>query len=263
MRSLAFWISLFLAVFIIVSHADPDLPTLDSRSPHRNGTHRDKGTKKTCKKFARLTRLSEFAKNQTRIDEFVAKGRLKDGDVERLKAKGADADNKLRQIKNDNATLAAECTVFAADRKVRRQCFRMRRLTRLASMHDNQTAIEEFATRRGLSQEKITSLQVKVAEAPEKLAELQANSTLVDLCAQRQAEREKRKKEREQQNGGQGAGRTGTQSSCPTLTPDAGGSTANPQAAPVESTGGADSLVLRTLSYTLLPCLATALAFLV
>jgi hypothetical protein len=279
MRSLVFLISLFLTVFMILSHAYPQALTLDPRTIDRNGTARGNGTSRhhgnkkanrTCRKFSRLTRISELANNQTRIDALVAQGRIKEDDVDRLRAKGEKAAEKLQEIRDQNATLAAECAVFAADRKVGRQCKRMRRLKKLSTMHDNQTAIEDFAKRRGLSEEKITTLQVKIAEAPEKLAKLQANSTLVDLCARRKQEKEGNDDGKGQigQEGGSGTADAGAGklASCsaptsPSLTPSAPSGTPS-DAAPLASTGGADALVLRTLSYVLLPCLASALVVL-
>lgn len=115
----------------------------------------------------KLTVLSEIAASQTKLDIWVAEGKLNSARVEAFKAKAANATAEL-QIMQSNTTLASECMVVDAERKSINQCKQMEKLTKLAVLAvlaGNDTALAAFEQKKGLNQTGIEKLKAEVAEA--------------------------------------------------------------------------------------------------
>jgi hypothetical protein len=102
-----------------------------------------------------------------------------------------------------NSTLVGECAVVNAHKKDVKTCKEMAKLTKLAALKGNTTAMDAWVARRekmmekmggmkgngtmGADSEKMMArLQEIIGNASTKLAELQGNSTLKDMCAQLQ-----------------------------------------------------------------------------
>ena len=185
MRSISFLLA-FLFAFATTSYAYPSFEY--TLSPRQNGNDTsaspDRALKKNCRKIRKLTSLTALASNQTKIDELVAQGRLTADGVTQLQAHAANATTILQTLQS-NSTLVAQCDIINAQRKDAKQCNQIQRLTSLAELAGNQTALDEIAARFGMNE---TRLEEKVTQAATKLQELETNTTLTDFCAQRKAE---------------------------------------------------------------------------
>lgn len=145
-----------------------------------------------CKKLRKLNALSQMAANQTKLDVWVAEGKLDTAEVDAIKAKAANATAELQTMKF-NTTLVSECAVVGAERKSVNQCKQMKTLTKLAALAGNEeTAMTAFEQKKGLNETSIKKLRAKVAEAQTKLINMQSNTTLRDFCTQR-AQQQKQK----------------------------------------------------------------------
>ncbi|KAJ4323306.1 hypothetical protein N0V94_001922 [Neodidymelliopsis sp. IMI 364377] len=187
MRSLSLLLAIFFA-FATSSYAWPSdgFPTLEPRKHgdgNTNGTER--GLEKSCKKLRKLEVLSNLAANQTKLDDWVSKGKLDTAEVDAIKAKAANATAELQTMQS-NTTLVGECAVVNAERKSVGQCKQMKKLAKLAALAGNETAMTAFETKKGLNETGIEKLKTWIAEASTKLQEMQSNTTLTDFCAQRQ-----------------------------------------------------------------------------
>lgn len=192
MHSFSILLTLLFA-FAATSYAWPsiDFPTLEPRKQHGNGTNSnnpERVLEKSCAKMRKLTVLSEIANNQTKLDEWVAKGKLDTAEVDTLKAKAANATTELQTMQS-NTTLVGECAVVDAERKSVSECQQMKKLTKLAALAGNETAMAAFEQKKNLNETGIENLKVKITEAETKLKELQSNTTLTDFCAQRQQQK--------------------------------------------------------------------------
>lgn len=189
MRSFSFLIALLFA-FVATSYAFPDFRLEARKGGNKNGTSNGNGNSvnKACKKMAKLTKLTELANNQTKLDAMVSKGKLNDTEVAEIKTKAQDASTQLQSMQA-NTTLVSECLVVDAHKKVVGQCKKMAKLTKLAAMKDNQTAIDAFAAKKNITGEKLTKLQDKIANATTKLQEMSGNTTLTDLCSKEQQQK--------------------------------------------------------------------------
>ncbi|KAF2175701.1 hypothetical protein K469DRAFT_723892 [Zopfia rhizophila CBS 207.26] len=231
MRSLNLIIALLFA-FITSSYAWPDsFHLLEARKGGNRGNSTNNSVNRACHKMAKLTHLTELAANQTKLDTMVAKGKINATEVEEIKANAANATAEL-QAMQANSTLVQECAVVEAHREVVSECRRMRKLNRLASLANNQTAMEAFMEKKGLNDTQMAKLQERIANATTKLQEMQANTTLTDLCAQQKA------------NGDGGD------------TADSAAASATGSAQPAQSTGGAMGLTIRSMPYVFVPLLA-------
>ncbi|KAF2249197.1 hypothetical protein BU26DRAFT_505266 [Trematosphaeria pertusa] len=229
MRSISFVITLLFA-FIATSYAWPELHILEARKGGKNGTTNGNSVNKACRKMAKLEKLTALAANQTKLDAMVAKGKLNQTEVDAIKAKAANVTSEL-QTMQANTTLVSTCLVVDAHQKVVGECKQMNKLTKLAALANNQTAMDAFMQKKNITD--MTKLQAKIANATTKLKTLQSNTTLTNLCTQLDQQK--------------GAASDGTA---------AASGTAGSAAASTGSSSGASELTLQTMSYILLPALA-------
>ncbi|KAH7355788.1 hypothetical protein BKA66DRAFT_270058 [Pyrenochaeta sp. MPI-SDFR-AT-0127] len=196
MRSFNFVLTLLFA-FLATSYAWPttDFAVLEVRRNRGGNDTNSNGnpTKKACRQLAKLTKLTELAANQTKLDELVAKGKMNATDVEELKTEAADATTRLQTL-SANTTLTSECAVINAEKETVGQCKQMNKLQKLADLAGNQTAMDAFVQRKGLNETNVEKLQEKIQQAETKLQEMQSNTTLTDFCTQR-------KQQKDQENG--------------------------------------------------------------
>ncbi|KZM26456.1 hypothetical protein ST47_g2261 [Ascochyta rabiei] len=229
MRSLSFLLALLFAC-AATSYAWPSVnfPPLEPRrhgnDTESNGTER--ALKKSCRKIRNLAVLSGLASNQTKLDAWVAEGRLNTAEVDAIKAKAANATTELQSLQT-NTTLVGECTVVNAERESVKQCKQMMKLAKLASLAGNDTATAAFEQKKGLNETGIENLKAKIAEASTKLQEMQSNTTLTSFCTQRQ-----------QQNG------------------DASDADDTTAGSVQQASGGAAGLTAQTITYILASALA-------
>lgn len=191
MHSFSILLALLFA-FVTTSYAWPgvDYPGLEPRK-HGNGTKSndpERALDKSCNKMRKLTMLSDLANNQTKLDAWVAAGKLDTTKVDALKAKAANATMELQTMQS-NTTLVGECAVVDANLKTVSQCKQMKALTKLAALAGNDTAMTAFEQKKGLNETGIEKLKAKIAEASTKLQAMQSNTTLTDFCTQRQQQK--------------------------------------------------------------------------
>ena len=197
MRSFSFLLALILA-FATASYALPstDFPTLEARKEGKgNGTQSsnpEKALKQTCKKMRNLNAVSMLAANQTKLDSWVAAGKLDQAGVDALKAKAATATTELKTMQS-NTTLVTECAAVDAERKSVSQCMQMKQLTKLATLAGNATALAAFEQKKKMNDTQIEMFKTKIADAPAKLKEMMSNTTLTTFCTQRQADNKDKK----------------------------------------------------------------------
>ena len=194
MRSFSVLLTLIFTI-TASSYAWPstNYPTLEARKQgDRNNTDsNDPGNalKRSCKKMRRLNALSQLSANQTKLDTWVAEGKLDTAGVDAIKEKAANAIAELQTLQS-NTTLVAECAVVNAERRSVRQCKKIKKLTKLAALAGNETALAALEQKKGLNETAIERLKTKIAEASTKLQEMQSNNTLTDFCAQRQQQKD-------------------------------------------------------------------------
>jgi hypothetical protein len=180
-------IAVLLLAFIATSHAFPSFPLLEARKGDRNGT-RGNSIKRVCKQMAKLTRITDLANNQTKLDAMIAKGKIDDEEVAKIKSKAADATSQLQTLMS-NSTLVSECAVFNARRKDMGMCKQMDKLTKLAAIQGNQTAVDAYVANKGMGDEEAARLRDIIGNATSKLQELSGNATLTGFCAQLQQQK--------------------------------------------------------------------------
>jgi hypothetical protein len=180
MRSFRVLVVLLFA-FVAVSYAS-DMPELEARKD-RNATHSkgEDSIKKTCKEMRKLTLLTSFAANQTKLDELVAKGKMNATNVDKLKAKAAAATTKLQTL-TSNTTLTSECASMNANMEMKQQCKEMKKLQKLTMLASNTTAMDAFAAHKKLNETQVDHLKEKLQKMETKLKALQANTTLTAFC---------------------------------------------------------------------------------
>ncbi|KAF3053778.1 hypothetical protein E8E11_005015 [Didymella keratinophila] len=241
MRSFSVILALLFA-FVATSYAWPsaEFPTLEARK-HGDGNSTKSNNpenvlKKSCKKMRKLNALSQIAANQTKLDAWVAEGKLDTAEVDALKAKAANATAELQTMQS-NTTLVSECAIVNAERKSVNQCKQMKMLTKLAALAGNETAMTAFEEKKKLNETGVAKLKTKIAEAQTKLKDMQSNTTLTDFCTQRA--------QQQQQKGGDSSDSSSD-----------GTSTIQAQ----QATGGASSVTAQTMPYILVPALAAIFA---
>jgi hypothetical protein len=195
MRSFSFMVALFFAL-VSSTYAWPELHLLETRKGGKNNGTSTKGMKGNgtrgnsingqCKQMAKLTKLTELASNQTKLDAMVAKGKINATEVEAIKTKATEATTKLATL-TSNTTLVSECLVVDAHKKLVGQCKQMKKLTKLADLATNTTAKDAMVAKKELNATQITKLDEKIANATTKLTELMSNTTLTDLCTAEQS----------------------------------------------------------------------------
>ncbi|PSN68305.1 hypothetical protein BS50DRAFT_633909 [Corynespora cassiicola Philippines] len=228
-----------LFAFIATAYALPEFPALEARKHDgdgNNGTSKnDNPLNKACHKMTKLTKLSDLANNQTKLDELMSKGRIDQARVDEIKAKAANVTAELQSMQS-NTTLVEECAVVNAHRKDLRRCKKMKRLEKLASMANNDTALVAFTQKKDLNETLIAKLKEKISEATTKLQEMQSNTTLTDMCASQQ------KQEETQDGANSPSGAAGAEQSA--------------------GSSGANGLTAKTLPYFFIPALAAVFTFL-
>lgn len=194
MRSFSFIVALLFA-FVATSAAFPELHLLEARKGSKNGTEKAKnGTSKgnsvnkVCGKMAKLTKLTELANNQTKLDSLMSKGKLNQTEVDKIKAKAANATQTL-QTMSSNTTLVQECQVVDAHQKLVGTCKKMKQLTKLADLANNKTAMDAFMAKKKLNDTQVAKLDERIANATTKLKDMQANTTLTSACSQIQQQK--------------------------------------------------------------------------
>jgi hypothetical protein len=194
MRSFSFIVALLFAL-VSSTYAWPELHLLEARKGDKNNGTSTKGMKGNgtrgnsingqCKQMAKLTKLTELAANQTKLDAMVAKGKINATEVEAIKTKAAEATTKLATM-TSNTTLVSECLVVDAHQKVVGQCKQIKKLTKLANLATNTTAKDAMIAKKTLNDTQVAKLDEKIANATTKLATMTSNTTLTDLCAAEQ-----------------------------------------------------------------------------
>lgn len=191
MRSRSLFVALLFA-FATGSYAlENSPPHLAERKQHHGNGTMDAGTSinRECRQMAKLTKITELAANQTKLDAMVAKGKLDAAGVDKIKQKAANATTELQTLQS-NTTLVQECQVVDAHQKVVGECKAMKKLEKLANMANNQTAmLEAIAQKKGLNDTQLAKLQQRIASATAKLQDMKGNTTLTDLCAKEVAQK--------------------------------------------------------------------------
>ena len=228
--------------FIATAAAFPQFHLLETRKDkngtsngggHRNGT-RGNSVNKQCKQMNKMIQLTELAANQTKLDALVAKGKLKDTEVQAIKDKAANATTTLKTLQA-NTTLVDECNVINANKAVKAQCFAMKQISKMAALANNQTAMDAFVAKKKLNDTQVTQFKEKVTKAEAKLQEMQSNTTLTDLCSQQ-------KQQKGQDNSGGSASTGAAADSAPAQ----------------QATGGASALSIQTMPYVSVSALVGA-----
>ena len=147
----------------------------------KNGTAKN-SVNHACNKMARLTKLTDLAANQTKLDELVAKGKLNATEEDAIKAKATNATQELKTMMS-NTTLVSECAVVDAHEKVVKECSSMKKLTKLSKLANNETALKAYEAKHNMTAAQMTKFQEKIGNATTKLQDMQKNTTLTDLCA--------------------------------------------------------------------------------
>ncbi|KAF3042985.1 hypothetical protein E8E12_009676 [Didymella heteroderae] len=242
MRSFSVILALLFA-FAATSYAWPsaEFPTLEVRK-HGDGNstksnNPESALKKSCSKMRKLNAISQIAANQTKLDAWVAEGKLDTAEVDALKAKAANATAELQTMQS-NTTLVGECAVVDAERKSVNQCKQMKMLTKLAALAGNETAMTAFEQKKKLNETGIEKLKTKIAEAQTKLKDMESNTTLTDFCTQRAQQQQQ--KGSDSSSGSSSDGTTSGQAQ--------------------QATGGAAGLTAQTMPYVLVPALAAVFA---
>ncbi|KAF2666317.1 hypothetical protein BT63DRAFT_428081 [Microthyrium microscopicum] len=140
-----------------------------------------KGDKKKCAEIRRLTAFTKLMSNATRLDAFETKHKLTDDQRAELKAKGANATAMLQKLES-NSTLATECAMVNADRKMKQECKAMKGLTKFTKFVNNATALDMFAKKKNLTEAQVQKIKDRGMNATKFLNKLESNKTLVDDC---------------------------------------------------------------------------------
>ncbi|KAF1924202.1 uncharacterized protein M421DRAFT_425041 [Didymella exigua CBS 183.55] len=241
MRSFSVLLALLFA-FAATSYAWPsaEFPSLEARKQDGGNSTKSndpqRALKKSCQKMRKLNALSALAMNQTKLDAWVAQGKLDAAEVNTIKAKAANATETLKTMES-NATLVSECAVVNAERKTIGQCNQMKMLTKLAALAGNATAMTAYEQKKKLNETGIEKLKAKIATAQTKLTEMKSNTTLTTFCTQRA--------QQQQQKGD---------------TSSSGSSSGATAAGQTQAKSSAAGLTAQTMPYILVPALAAAFA---
>lgn len=177
-------LSASIAASDVVPAHDFNVPALETRNHNSTQHHGEDPSKKACKQIEKLTRLTDLAANQTKLDELVAKGMLDTAEVDELIGKAANATSTLQKL-SSNTTLTGECAFIAAGRKTVENCKQLHSLQRLSNFAGNQTAVDALAAKENLNSTEVALFEKKMKKVEAKLKELSSNATLTDFCKQR------------------------------------------------------------------------------
>lgn len=132
--------------------------------------------KSLCKEMAQLTQMVKLASNETKL---AAKTKNNATKIAEFQAKASEASTKLTTMES-NATLVSTCSVISAAEDTKNACSKMKSLMKLESLAANETALTKMT--KG-NTTKADAVKAKATEAKTKLADMMANTTLVDACA--------------------------------------------------------------------------------
>ncbi|QDS67586.1 hypothetical protein FKW77_003632 [Venturia effusa] len=147
---------------------------------NNNGT-RDTSEKSQCREIERLTRLSTIINNATALSELEAKHNLTAAQIDDFKAKAANATTRLTELQA-NSTLTAQCSVVNAGSKLVDQCKEITRLSKMAALATNTSALSDLQTKKNLTDAEMAKIKDRAQNATVKLTELQGNTTLIAAC---------------------------------------------------------------------------------
>ncbi|KAL5119950.1 hypothetical protein ACEQ8H_002048 [Pleosporales sp. CAS-2024a] len=174
-----------LFAFAATAYATPEpvFHTLEVRKDH-NGTKQHDGkdsTKKECATIRKLTMLANLASNQTKLDALMANGKLDAQKMADLKTKAANANTMLMTL-TANTTLTSDCAVIDASEKTKSECKEMKVLSKLAQLASNTTALDALAAKKKMNSTMVDMFKTKLQKAETKLKDMQANTTLTNIC---------------------------------------------------------------------------------
>ncbi|KAF2713020.1 hypothetical protein K504DRAFT_369153 [Pleomassaria siparia CBS 279.74] len=188
MRSFSFIVALLFAL-VSSTYAWPEIHLLESRKggngtnskAGKNGTAKGNSVDKMCMQMAKLTALTELAANTTKLDAWMAKGKINQTQIDNIKAKASNATAKLATM-SSNTTLVSECLVVDAHFKALGQCKKMKQLSKLANLATNTTAKDAMVAKKNLNATQVSKLDEKIGNATTKLATMMSNTTLTAIC---------------------------------------------------------------------------------
>lgn len=152
--------------------------TQSGNSIHAHSHKAQNSTKSMCSEMQQLMHLAKIAGNDTAAAAFTAKANNVTNAADKLKS----ATTKLASM-SSNTTLVAECATIDATEETKSQCKKMEKLTKLAAVAKNSTAMQEIMSKAKNSTKEMDAINGAAA----KLATMSGNSTLTDLCAAEKA----------------------------------------------------------------------------
>lgn len=168
---------------LATTYAWPQLPHFELQETGVvDVTTTQQSLKGTCKRIEALTRLSNMAANQTRLNELLAEERLTQAQVDDIDNK-KDAVNAELQALIANATVATECGSIHAHHQAVKDCKKLDKLEKLTNLANNKTAYDEHLAGELLNKKQTEQLKKNMETAEIKLQEMRGNTTLVVLCA--------------------------------------------------------------------------------
>jgi hypothetical protein len=149
-------------------------------SKAKNGT-KATSEKSQCAQISRLTKLTALVNNATALSELETKHNLTAAEVSEIKVSAANATTLLTKLQA-NSTLTTQCAIINADSKLKNQCKEISKLTKLAALATNATALNELQTKKNLTAAEMAKIKEGAQNATVKLTKLQSNTTLVTAC---------------------------------------------------------------------------------
>ena len=137
--------------------------------------------RRQCIEVRKLEGIVNLVNDVEEFAQFESRHNLTQSEIDDIKAQALAETERLKTLQA-NATLMQQCASLEAGREIRADCRDMRRLTEVASLADNKTALQEFQTKHDLPEEWIMKLTEKAANATVRLEQLKENSTLVAAC---------------------------------------------------------------------------------
>jgi hypothetical protein len=171
---------------LVVGHGHKQTGAATSGNQKANGTAHAKSEKSQCNEISRLTQLTEFASNATKLTELETKHNLTATQLNEIKAEAANATTRLTELKA-NTTLVSQCAAVAADKQLKSQCKEIETLTKLTAFVNNATALSELQAKRNLTAAQMEEIKEEAANATAKLQTLTSNTTLTASCQTQQA----------------------------------------------------------------------------
>jgi hypothetical protein len=158
----------------------------DAGGGKKNGTSSAKSESAQCNEISRLTQLTDFANNATKLTELETKHNLTAAEIDDIKSAATNATAKLTEL-TANATLVSQCGAIAANKKLKSQCKEIQRLTEVTNLANNATFLSELQAKRNLTADQMDEIKSEAANATAKLQQLTSNATLASSCQTQQA----------------------------------------------------------------------------